>query len=1027
MPKISHLFLRPKQKNDIRWILCASMIVVNGALLSQTVLLPGDLALLSLNANNRLCNTSANDNDVISFVCFKDILPGTKIDITDNGWERALPNQWGNSEGFISMTRIGPTIKAGTVITLQFPPMGMNTYQAIAPDAAWNFVQGTLNPIHLNSAGEQLYFMQGGTWNNPDTIFLFLHRATYEGGRILFGVNTKSTWTSFINNSQESGLHPLAKCLHIAPQSGAWDFLSYTGDLSPATKGAWAQRLRSASNWKTYTACSQMPVLPTALQVLPDSISFHCKSCRGCGPFTDTLSFKLPATGGPYKVTLTSGKDTIRLSNLSSNSKSPVFVDSTRTITLAAIEDGQGCPLNFTPIPPLTIEVSRPQLPVSSLNLPVCAQADGNGAFPLSAADTVFTQKIPGYRISWFLDSTLRQPIENPGSFSSSSRPVFALLSDVFCPSSKAAKVNLEVLPLPEAIVPASTRLCGQPVCLSIPLQLKGKAPFTMAYSLQAPNGTLQPAQQSFNNLSNTWNLCLPQPEFQRGLVNLQYRTLTDANGCTKDLSEKRTAISVRIPSINEIRRTLCQGDAIIVNGKVYNENNPRDSVLLPGAASGGCDSLIIIDLSYYPPLSAGLIGDTSACPGQEFVLKWQLEGGNLFDVFIREDEVIKEIRGVKNGDELRILTSKSILLSIVSVQSQDNRCEIRPFSAYALNVNNLNITAQAIPKFGGTAVSCHNAADGESSARVSGGVSPYRILWSNGATSETISGLPAGIYRVTVTDAKGCQHAAQATVTQPAPITANLETDVNRCAQESGRLVLKQISGGTGPFLYAIAGQEFKRLERLPLTLRNLPPGISILRIQDANSCSANFSFDIPPVQQLTADLGPDLTIASGDSVFVRPQFNFNPVKISWTPLVTPSASRPQYYILRPAQTTTFQIEATDSSGCTAVDALTVFVEQRNSIFVPNAFSPNGDNINDGLEFFAGPEIARFRSLRIYTRWGAQVFEVSDIVPGDSKGIWDGAINGQPAPPGVYLYQMTLEGKDGKITKLNGDVVLIR
>jgi gliding motility-associated-like protein len=179
--------------------------------------------------------------------------------------------------------------------------------------------------------------------------------------------------------------------------------------------------------------------------------------------------------------------------------------------------------------------------------------------------------------------------------------------------------------------------------------------------------------------------------------------------------------------------------------------------------------------------------------------------------------------------------------------------------------------------------------------------------------------------------------------------------------------------------------------------------------------------------VQQLTADLGPDLTIASGDSVFVRPQFNFNPVKISWTPLVTPSASRPQYYILRPAQTTTFQIEATDSSGCTAVDALTVFVEQRNSIFVPNAFSPNGDNINDGLEFFAGPEIARFRSLRIYTRWGAQVFEVSDIVPGDSKGIWDGAINGQPAPPGVYLYQMTLEGKDGKITKLNGDVVLIR
>lgn len=998
-----------------------------GPILSQTVLLPGDLALLSLNANNRLCNTAGNDNDLIRFVCFKDILPGTKIDITDNGWERALPNQWGNSEGFISMTRTGPTIKAGTVVTLQFPPIGTSTYQAIAPDADWTFTQGTLNPIHLNSSGEQLYFMQGGTWNNPDTVFLFLHRATYEGGRILFAVNTKPTWTPFINNSQESGLHPLAKCLHIAPQSGAWDFLSYSGDFSPATKGAWAQRLRSASNWRTYTACSQMPVLPAALQVLPDSISFHCKSCRGCGPFTDTLSFKLPATGGPYTVFLASGKDTIRIPNLSPSSKSPIFVDSTRTFDLAAIEDGQGCPLNFNPIPPLTITVSRPQLPVESLKLSVCAQPDGNGAFPLNNSDTVFTGKLPGYRVSWFLDSTLLLPIVDPESFLSPGRTVFAQLSDVACPSANVAKVNLEVLPLPEAVVPPGTKLCGQPICLSIPLQLKGRAPFTMTYSLQAPSGTLQSAQQNFDNLSNSWNLCLTGPEFQRGLINVRYRTLTDANGCTSDLSEKRTSIAVRIPSINEIRPTLCRGDGVIVNGKLYNESNPRDSVLLPGAASGGCDSLIIVDLSYHAPLAAGLVGDTSACPGQEFVLKWQLEGGNSFDVTIREDEVIKEIRNIKNGDELRILPSKSILLSVISVRSQESRCEIRPFSAYQLKVNDLNVNAQTVPKFGGTAVSCHSAADGEIFARVSGGVPPYRILWSTGAGSETVSGLRAGTYRVTVTDDKGCPNSAQATVTQPAPITATLETDINRCARESARLVLKQLSGGTAPFLYALAGQELKVLERLPLTLRDLPPGISALRIQDANGCSASFPFEIPSLQPLTADLGPDLTIASGDSTFIKPQFNFNPVKISWTPQVQPSTSRPQFYILSPSQTTTYQIEAVDSSGCTAVDALTVFVEQRSRVFVPDAFSPNGDNINDRLEFFAGPEIARFLSVRIYTRWGAQVFESNDIPPGAPEAAWDGTVNGEPAPPGLYIYQATVEGKDGKITRLNGDVILMR
>lgn len=1029
MPKIAHFSICLKHETDILCRLCACMLMACGPLFSQTVLLPGDLALLSLNANNRLCNPAGADNDLISFVCFKDILPGTKIDITDNGWERALPNQWGNSEGFITMTRTGPTIKAGTVITLQFPPAGTTTYQTIAPDGAWTFVQGTLNPIQLNSGGEQLYFMQGGIWNNPDTIFLFLHRATYEGGRILFGANTKPVWTSFINNSQESGLHPLATCLHIAPQSGAWDFLSYSGDFSPATKGTWAQRLRSASNWKTYNACSQMPVLPATLQVLPDSISFHCKSCRGCGPFTDTLSFKLPATGGPYTVTLSSGKDSIRISNLSPNSKSPLFVDSTRTFTLAAIQDGQGCPLLFDPIPPLTISVTRPELPVESLNLAVCARADGNGTFPLTSADTAFTRSIPGYRVSWFLDSTLLQPVQNPDSFSSSGRMVFALLSDVACPATKAAKVNLEVLPLPEAVVPPDARLCGQPNCLSIPLQLKGKAPFTMTYSLQAPNGAEQAAEQPFSNLSGAWNLCLLQPEFQRGLINLQYRTLSDANGCTSDLSGKRTAISVRIPSINEIRRTLCRGDAVIVNGKLYNEDNPRDSVLLPGAASGGCDSLIVIDLSYHPPLAAGLSGDTTACPGQEFVLKWQLEGGSLFDVVIREDDVIKEIRNVKNGDELRVLPTKPILLSVLSVRSQNSGCEIRPFSAYKLIVNDLNVTAQAIPKFGGTAVSCHNAEDGEIAARVSGGIPPYRILWSNGASTETVSGLRAGTYRVTATDVKGCQFSAQATVTQPAPITATLEADINPCAQESGRLILKQLSGGTGPFQYAPAGQALQVLERLPLTLRNLPIGSSILRIQDANGCSVNLPFDIPALQPLSADLGPDITIASGDSAFIEPKFrNFTPVKISWTPAVLPATSRPKFYILAPAQTTTFQIVAVDSNGCTATDALTIFVEQRNRVFVPNAFSPNGDNINDRLEFFAGPEIARFQFIRIYTRWGAQVFEVNDIVPGDPKGAWDGSVKGgEQAPAGLYIYQAATEGKDGKITRLNGDVMLMR
>lgn len=1031
MPKIFYTFAPCQPKSGFKWIFILFFVATFSRPNAQTVLQPGDLAVLSLNANNRLCNSAGIENELLRFVCFRDILPGTRIDITDNGWERALPGQWGNSEGFITLTRTGPVLKAGTVITLELPAIGANTYRVIAPDTNWTFTQGTLNPLQLNSGGDQVYFMQGGAWNNPDTISAaFFHRATYTGGRILFAINTMPTWNPFINNPQESGLHPLVACLNIAPPSGNWDYLSYTGDFSPATTGTWAQRVRNPANWKTYNACSQMPVLPTTLQILPDSISFHCKSCRGCGPFTDTLSFKLPANGGPYKAILTSGQDTLRISNLGPNSKSPIFVNSTRGFSLASIEDGQGCPLNFSPIPPLTLTVERPSLPISPPDLTACAQEGSNGTFNLLQTDTFFTKNKPGFSVAWFLDSTLKQPLPNPGVFATPApgRTVFALLNDGFCNAEKATSVSLKVLPTPEAVLPATARLCGGPsACLSLSAEFKGKAPFSLNYTLRAPDGTTLSERQNFTITPVVWNICLSQPAFQQGIVALQYSSLTDANGCSSDLSGKTTPISVRIPSVHEIRRTLCTGDAVIVNNKLYDERNPRDSVLLPGAATGGCDSLIVIDLSFHPPISANLNGDTAACPGQEFVLKWQLGGGNLFDIVYREGEQNRTLKGVRNGDDLRLIPTSSTILSIISVQAQESRCEIRPFSGLGLKVNDLKVQVQPVPKFGGTAVSCNGASDGEAVAKVAGGVAPYQLQWSNGTTAGNISGLRAGLYEVSVTDAQGCKTSTQLTITQPSAINATLETSTGRCTQESNRVVLTQLSGGTAPFLYSLSGQDPKLVERLPLTLRNLPTGNSRIRLQDANGCIADFPFFIPLPQILTAELGPDQTIGSGDSVIITPTFNFDPLKITWSPQVSAPLSRPKSFILRPLQTTTFYLQATDSTGCTASDAITIFVEQRSRIFVPGAFSPNGDNVNDRLDFFAGPEIALIRNLRIYNRWGAVLFETSNVAPGSAEAAWDGKFNGEPAPQGTYIFQATVEGRDGKTTKINGEVVLMR
>jgi len=96
--------------------------------------------------------------------------------------------------------------------------------------------------------------------------------------------------------------------------------------------------------------------------------------------------------------------------------------------------------------------------------------------------------------------------------------------------------------------------------------------------------------------------------------------------------------------------------------------------------------------------------------------------------------------------------------------------------------------------------------------------------------------------------------------------------------------------------------------------------------------------------------------------------------------------------------------------------------------VFVPNAFSPNGDSLNDvwkvsALSVFnaVGSKLTQF-DVRIYNRWGTLVFESNDI----NKG-WDGTFKGGGAPADVYIYLISANGIDGKNFRLSGNLTLLR
>jgi gliding motility-associated-like protein len=87
-------------------------------------------------------------------------------------------------------------------------------------------------------------------------------------------------------------------------------------------------------------------------------------------------------------------------------------------------------------------------------------------------------------------------------------------------------------------------------------------------------------------------------------------------------------------------------------------------------------------------------------------------------------------------------------------------------------------------------------------------------------------------------------------------------------------------------------------------------------------------------------------------------------------------------------------------------------------SVFIPNAFTPNGDGINDTFGV-KGEGIKNF-TLRIYDRWGEEVFESHN-----SKQQWDGTYNGKPAQNDVYVYQFIASGL--KSETQSGSVTLVR
>lgn len=188
---------------------------------------------------------------------------------------------------------------------------------------------------------------------------------------------------------------------------------------------------------------------------------------------------------------------------------------------------------------------------------------------------------------------------------------------------------------------------------------------------------------------------------------------------------------------------------------------------------------------------------------------------------------------------------------------------------------------------------------------------------------------------------------------------------------------------------------------------------------------CTATESYLVVPVASglATATAFADAyTIASGESTTLH-AIPTGPYTYNWIPSTGLSSTTSADPIASPTETTIYTVEIS-LGGCTRTDTVIVkvrdFVCGEKYIYIPNAFTPNGDGTNDVL-YVRGRNITQVY-FAIFERWGEKVFETNDMNIG-----WDGKVNGKDADPAVFDYYLKVVCAEEEEFFQKGNITLIR
>lgn len=269
------------------------------------------------------------------------------------------------------------------------------------------------------------------------------------------------------------------------------------------------------------------------------------------------------------------------------------------------------------------------------------------------------------------------------------------------------------------------------------------------------------------------------------------------------------------------------------------------------------------------------------------------------------------------------------------------------------------------------------------------------------------------GQYKVIVTAGAGCTDTATTTVNL-LPSPAISVSDTQRIC--NGNSVSLHASGGTTYSWFPIAYLSDPTLSN-PVAR---PPANMLynVAVTDTNHCTSKADVVVVVGYKPVANAGNDKATIQGSAVTLDGTIQDSTnVSYSWLPVAGLSNANVLTPVTNPNTTTTYTLTATSLAGCGVVqDSVTVTVY--NGLYIPNAFSPNGDGLNDVWRVAALAAYPQAK-LAVYNRYGKKIFESTG-----GQTSWNGTYKGLPQPTGAYPFVIDLKNNTPAI---KGMVVIVR